>query len=70
MITKKVEMTVGFVLKIITAAFPFCTSNQEQIEEKNHEYPPLHRQKIDVGEKKQADCLYNTFFLCFIRGNS
>lgn len=57
MITKKVEITVGFVLKIITIAFPFCTSNQEPIEEKNREYPLLYRQKIDVGEKKQADCL-------------
>lgn len=51
MITKKVEMAVGFVLKIITIAFAFCTSNQEPIEEKKHEYPPLYRQKIDVGEK-------------------
>lgn len=69
MITEKVEMTVGFVWKIITIAFPFCTSNQEPIEEKNHENPPHYREKIDVGIKKQADCLY-TCFLCFTGGNS
>lgn len=45
------EITGGFVLKIITIAFPFCTSNQEPIEEKKPEYPPLYRQKIDVGGK-------------------
>jgi len=70
MITKKLEMTVGFVLKIITIAFHFCTSNQETIEEKNHGYPPLYRQKIDVQEKKQSDCLHNNCFLCLIGGNS
>lgn len=51
MITKKVEMAVGFVLKIITIAFPFCTNNTEPIEEKKHEYPLLYRQKINVGEE-------------------
>lgn len=45
-------MTSGFVLKIITTAFHFCTSNQEHIEEKKHEHSTLYQQQINVGGKK------------------